>query len=166
MLAKVGLFPPFFGPGSRLGAKAGLLDHRRVVLVVANFVDLSAIASVGSATSLVHLPARLRRRVQDAGEHGRQRRDDRPARSLVTAVVLVAFAVDTVRNAPETFIAIDRDRRCSRSSSTPSGGRADPAGRPARQPRRRPRRRAHDPAARTNSERRRTGNREVTTTIR
>jgi amino acid transporter len=53
MLAKVGLFPSFFGPGSRLGVKAGLLITGGVVLVVANFVDLSAIASVGSATALV-----------------------------------------------------------------------------------------------------------------
>ena len=47
-----GQFPPFFGPGSRLGAKSGLLITAAVVLVVANTVDLSAIASVGSACSL------------------------------------------------------------------------------------------------------------------
>src|SRR6185503_132913 len=52
MLSGVGQFPPFFGPGSRLGAKSGVLISAAVVLVVANTVDLSAIASVGSACSL------------------------------------------------------------------------------------------------------------------
>ena len=50
MLAKVGLFPSFFGAGSRLGTKAGLVITGGVRPRVANFVDLSAIASVGSAT--------------------------------------------------------------------------------------------------------------------
>ena len=53
MLAEVGQFPPFFGRGSRLGSKAGLLITAALVLVVSNLVDLSAIASVGSACSLV-----------------------------------------------------------------------------------------------------------------
>src|SRR6186713_676713 len=52
MLSGVGQFPPFFGPASRLGAKSGVLISAAVVLVVANTVDLSAIASVGSACSL------------------------------------------------------------------------------------------------------------------
>jgi len=52
MLAEVGQFPPFFGRGSRLGSHAGLLITAAIVLVVSNLVDLSAIASVGSACSL------------------------------------------------------------------------------------------------------------------
>ena len=52
MLAEVGQFPPFFGRGSPLGSHAGLLITSALVLVVANLVDLSAIASVGSACSL------------------------------------------------------------------------------------------------------------------
>ncbi len=105
MLAQVGLFPSFFGPRSRLGAKAGLLVTGGVVLVVANFVDLSAIASVGSATALVlfliicaaayKLRANTGSSVLMIG-----------LAALVTAVVLVAFAVDTLRNAPETFTAM------------------------------------------------------------
>ena len=105
MLAQVGLFPSFFGPASRLGAKAGLLVTGGVVLVVANFVDLSAIASVGSATALVlfliicaaayKLRANTGSSVVMIG-----------LAALVTAVVLVAFAVDTLRNAPETFTAM------------------------------------------------------------
>jgi hypothetical protein len=53
MLSEVGQFPPFFGSGSRLGAKSGVLISAAVVLVVSNVVDLSAIASVGSACSLM-----------------------------------------------------------------------------------------------------------------
>ena len=53
MLAEVGQFPPFFGRGSPLGSKAGLLITAAIVLVVSNLVDLSAIASVGSACSLL-----------------------------------------------------------------------------------------------------------------
>ena len=53
MLAKQGLFPSFFGPESRLGTRAGLFITAALVLVVANLVDLSAIASVGSAVALV-----------------------------------------------------------------------------------------------------------------
>ena len=52
MLAKVGQFPSFFGRGSPLGSHAGLLITSGLVLAVANIVDLSAIASVGSACSL------------------------------------------------------------------------------------------------------------------
>jgi hypothetical protein len=75
------------------------------VLVVSNLVDLSAIASVGSACSLVIFLLvgmagyRLR---SSTGAHG----------SIVlvgmsaTVVVLAFFAVDTLRNAPETFVAI------------------------------------------------------------
>ncbi len=100
------LFPPFFGAeGSRFGAKSGLLITGGIVLVVANLVDLSAIASVGSATALV-----LFLFVGVAGYRRRADTGSNPAIILlalaVTAVVLGFFAVDTLRNAPETFAAI------------------------------------------------------------
>ena len=85
MLSDVGQFPPFFGPTSRLGTKSGVLISAAVVLVVANTVDLSAIASVGSACSLAIFVL---------------------VGVAVTLVVLAFFAVDTVRNAPQTFTAI------------------------------------------------------------
>jgi amino acid transporter len=105
MLAEVGQFPGFFGRTSPLGPRAGLLITAAIVLVVSNLVDLSAIASVGSACSLlifllVGLSAfRLRGEIGAKG-------------SIVlvgmaaTMIVLVFFAVDTLRNAPETFTAI------------------------------------------------------------
>ena len=96
---------PFFGPGSRLGPHSGLLITSAIVLVVSNLVDLSAIASVGSACSLVIFLL--------VGVAGYRRRADTGSQAVivlaaiaVTAIVLAFFAVDTVRNAPETFVAI------------------------------------------------------------
>jgi amino acid transporter len=105
MLAQVGQFPPFFGRGSRLGAHAGLLITAAIVLAVSNLVDLSALASVGSACSLLIFLL--------VGIAGYRRRADTGSQAVivlaaiaVTAIVLAFFAVDTWRNAPETFAAI------------------------------------------------------------
>ncbi len=105
MLAQAGQFPPFFGRGSRLGPHAGLLITAGIVLVVSNLVNLSAIASVGSACSLIIFLL--------VGIAGYRRRADTGSIGAIvltaiaaTAVVLVFFAVDTIRNAPETFTAI------------------------------------------------------------
>ncbi|MGH2990410.1 MAG: APC family permease [Gaiellaceae bacterium] len=105
MLADVGQFPPVFGRGSRLGPNAGMLITAAIVLVVSNLVNLSAIASVGSACSLVIFLL--------VGAAGFRRRSGTGARGSIvllgaaaTAIVLVFFAVDTVRNSPETFTAI------------------------------------------------------------
>ena len=105
MLSDVGQFPPFFGRGSRLGAKSGVLISAAVVLVVSNTVDLSAIASVGSACSLMIFVL-----VGIAGFRLRPETGASAAIILVgvavTLVVLAFFVVDTFRNAPETFAAI------------------------------------------------------------
>jgi amino acid transporter len=109
MLAKERLFPARFGVsprlGPRLGPKSGLLVTAILVLVVANLVDLSAIASVGSAVALMIFLL--------VGVGGYRRRAETGSNPLivllaiaVTGIVLVFFAVDTARNAPETFIAI------------------------------------------------------------
>ena len=105
MLAGAGQFPTFFGRGSRLGPHAGLLITAGLVLVVANTVDLSAIASVGSACSLMIFLL--------VGATGYRLRSETGAIGAIvllgiaaTAIVLVFFAVDTIRNAPETFAAI------------------------------------------------------------
>ena len=105
MLAAQGQFPPFFGRGSRLGPHAGMLITAVLVLVVSNVVDLSAIASVGSACSLMIFlligMAALRLRAEIGASA--------PivlVALAATAVVLVFFAIDTLRNAPETFAAI------------------------------------------------------------
>jgi amino acid transporter len=105
MLASVGQFPTFFGRTSPLGPKAGMLITAAIVLVVSNLVNLSAIASVGSACSLLVFLL--------VGVTAYRLRTEIGARVEVvlvalaaTAVVLVFFAIDTLRNAPETFAAI------------------------------------------------------------
>ncbi len=105
MLAGVGQFPTFFGEGSPLGPRAGLFITAAIVLVVSNLVDLSAIASVGSACSLVVFLL-----VAIAGYRLRAETGARGVIVLVgaamTVVVLAFFSIDTLRNSPETFVAI------------------------------------------------------------
>lgn len=104
-LAKTGLFPKSFGETSRLGRHAGLLITAGLVLIVANVVDLSAIASVGSAVSLMVFLL-----VGIAGWRRRADTHSNPIIILITiaviAIVLGFFAVDTIQTAPETFTAI------------------------------------------------------------
>jgi amino acid transporter len=105
MLAGEGIFPAFFGPGSRLGRNAGLLVTTALVLVVANLVDLSSIASVGSAVALMIFVL--------VGVAGYRRRADTGSNTLivlasiaVTSIVLLFFAVDTIQNDIGSFIAV------------------------------------------------------------
>jgi amino acid transporter len=104
-LADLGQFPPILGRESRLGPHGGVLVTAALVLVVSNLVDLSAIASVGSAISLVIFLL--------VGIAALRTRDETGASVPIvlcaiglTAVVLVFFALDTLRNSPETFTAI------------------------------------------------------------
>jgi amino acid transporter len=104
-LAKTGLFPEIFGETSRLGRHAGLLITTGLVLIVANLVDLSAIASVGSAVSLMVFLL--------VGIAGWRRRADTNSNPVIVAlaigvigIVLGFFAVDTIQTAPWTFVAI------------------------------------------------------------
>jgi amino acid transporter len=105
MLAGVGQFPPFFGPGTRLGPHGGVLISAAIVVVVSNLVDLSAIASVGSACSLMVFVL-----VGVAGYRLRSQTGAVGAVILVgvlaTLLVLAFFAVDTFNDAPQTFTAI------------------------------------------------------------
>ncbi|HEY1316556.1 MAG TPA: APC family permease [Gaiella sp.] len=105
LLAEVGQFPTFFGRRSPLGPHAGMLITAGIVLVVSNLVDISAIASVGSACSLVVFLL--------VGVAGYRLRNETGAKAAIvllgaaaTIVVLAFFAVDTLRNAPETFSAM------------------------------------------------------------
>ena len=104
-LAGVGQFPQLFGSESRLGKHAGLMITAGLVFVVANLVDLSAIASVGSAIALAVFVL--------VGMAGWRRRADTGANPVialaaiaVSAIVFVFFMVDTLRNDPATFVAI------------------------------------------------------------
>ena len=75
------------------------------MLIVANLVDLSAIASVGSAVALMIFLL--------VGVAGYRRRAETKSKTaivvlalVVTAIVLGFFAVDTLQTAPETFTSI------------------------------------------------------------
>ena len=104
-LADEQLFPAWLGTKSGLGRHAGLLITAAAVLVVANTVDLSAIASIGSAVALMIFLL-----VGVAGWRCRKDTRSNPAIIVlalaVTATVLAFFALDTLENAPETFVAI------------------------------------------------------------
>jgi L-asparagine transporter-like permease len=104
-LSELTQFPPIFGTPARFRGTRGVTITVALVLIISNTIDLSAIASVGSAVSLIvflvvgYAGLRLRR------ETGSQ------AWLIVltmtaTAVVLVLFAIDTARNAPQTFTAM------------------------------------------------------------
>jgi amino acid transporter len=105
MVAAIGQFPPIMGRESRLGPHGGLLITAALVLVFANGLDLSAIASVGSACSLTVFVL--------LGVAGLRLRAETGAQTwlilagiLVSVLVLVFFAIDTVQNSPETFAGI------------------------------------------------------------
>jgi amino acid transporter len=103
-LSEMGQFPPFFGRSSRVGRHGGLVVTGGLVLIVANLVDLSAIASVGSACSLLVFLL--------VGVAGYRRRSETGAYGalvllgIAATVIVLAFFAVTLRNAPETFTAI------------------------------------------------------------
>jgi amino acid transporter len=104
-LARVGEFPPVFGERAWVGGTRGLTISAALVLLLANLVDLTAIASLGSAVALgifliVSLAAlRLRRET-------RSRTWVIALAIAATAFVLVVFGVQTLRDAPQTFVAM------------------------------------------------------------
>ena len=104
-LAELRVFPAFLGAASRLGRHGGLLVTTGLALAIANLSELGAIASVGSAVSLVVFLL--------IGIAGWRRRHDTGSNLVIVllaivmiAVVLGFFVADTIRNAPETFAAI------------------------------------------------------------
>jgi amino acid transporter len=104
-LAEAGQFPPVFGQLARVGGTRGLVISVILVLLLANLADLTAIASLGSVVALgiflITSLAALRLR-RETGSN-----------ALVilvgiaaTALVLVIFGVQTLRNEPQTFVAM------------------------------------------------------------
>ena len=104
-LAESGMFPPVFGQLSRVGGTRGLVISVIAVLLLANFVDLSSIASLGSAVALaifmITSIAAFRLRAETES-----RTSVLVAAILLTVVVLLVFAVQTLRTEPLTFVAI------------------------------------------------------------
>jgi amino acid transporter len=104
-LAEAGEFPAVFGQRARVGGTRGLLISVALVLLLANLVDLTAIASLGSVVALVIFLitslAALRLRRETASQ---------PWVIVLgiaaTVLVLTVFAVQTLRDSPETFAAM------------------------------------------------------------
>jgi amino acid transporter len=104
-LAEAGQFPPVFGQLARVGGTRGLVISVVLVLLLANLVDLTAIASLGSAVALgIFLVTSL------AAYRLRHETRSRGWVILVgiaaTVAVLTVFAVQTLREAPQTFTAM------------------------------------------------------------
>jgi amino acid transporter len=104
-LSELTQFPPVFGQPGYFRGRRGVTITVVLVLILANAFDLSAIASLGSAVSLVVFLV--------VGVAGLRLRSESGSKArvivitmLATAVVLVLFAIDTARNAPETFAAM------------------------------------------------------------
>jgi amino acid transporter len=104
-LSQLTQFPPIFGQPGRFRGTRGVTVTVVLVLILANVFDLSAIASLGSAVSLLVFLV--------VGYAGLRLRHETGANAtivgvaiLATGVVLVLFAVDTARNAPQTFTAM------------------------------------------------------------
>jgi amino acid transporter len=104
-LAETRQFPSFFGGefGS-LGGRGSVISVA-VVLVLANFFDISTIASVGSAIALVIFGL--------VGVAAVKLRHEIGANPVIVGtgvlgalVVLVLFCVDTARNEPRTFVSM------------------------------------------------------------
>jgi amino acid transporter len=104
-LSELTQFPPIFGQPGRFRGTRGVTITVLLVLILANVFDLSAIASLGSAVALIVFLVVGLAGLRLRGETGASAAIVGVA-MLATGVVLVLFAIDTARNAPETFVAM------------------------------------------------------------
>ncbi|RZL75463.1 MAG: APC family permease [Rhodococcus sp. (in: high G+C Gram-positive bacteria)] len=104
-LAESGTFPPVFGQRARVGGTRGLVISVVLVLLLANLVDLTAIASLGSVVALVIFLVTSIAAYRLRSETG-SRASILLAGITLTVVVLAVFAVQTLQTAPETFTAM------------------------------------------------------------
>ena len=104
-LAESGTFPPVFGQLARVGGTRGLVISVLTVLGLVYFVNLSAIASLGSAVALAIFLITSIAAYRLRAETG-SRASVLITGILLTVVVLLVFAVQTLRTEPITFIAM------------------------------------------------------------
>lgn len=104
-LAEAGSFPPVFAKPGKVGSTKGLTISVLAVLLLATLADLSAIASLGSVVALVIFLivaiAGLRLRAETASQAWIIW-----TAIVATTVVLVAFMASTLREEPQTFVAM------------------------------------------------------------
>ena len=104
-LAEAGLFPPVFGQRALVGGTRGLTISALLVLLLANLVDLTAIASLGSVVALgifliVSVVAMKLRHETDSNAVVIG------LAILATAAVILVFGVQTLVSEPATFVAM------------------------------------------------------------
>jgi amino acid transporter len=104
-LAEAGQFPPVFGQRARVGGTRGLVISCVLVILLANLVDLTAIASVGSVVALGIFLATSIAALRLHKETGSQAWLILVA-IVATALVMVVFGVQTLRTSPQTFVAM------------------------------------------------------------
>lgn len=104
-LAESGSFPPVFGRRAIVGGTGGLAISVVVILLLANLVDLTAIASLGSVVALTIFLVTSIAAYRLRAETG-SRTSIVVAAIVVTIVVLAVFAVQTLRTEPTTFVAM------------------------------------------------------------
>jgi amino acid transporter len=104
-LAESGMFPPVFGSRAYVGGTRGLTISVLLVLLLANLVDLTAIASLGSVVALAIFLVTSIAAYRLRAETG-SRAWVLIAGIALTALVLLVFAVQTLETAPETFTAM------------------------------------------------------------
>ena len=105
LLTKRGQFPTIFGRHLERGWSVALLMTAALVLVFASAFDLTAIASLGSAVGLaVFMMVTIGhyRRKEDTGAKG----SILILAGLTTLVTLVLFAIHTLDEEPQTFVAM------------------------------------------------------------
>lgn len=104
-LAESGMFPPVFGQRAHVGGTRGLTVSVLLVLLLANLVDLTAIASLGSVVALsiflVVSTAAFKLRAETGS-----RTWALVAAIGLTLLVIVVFVVETLRTEPLTFVAM------------------------------------------------------------
>ena len=104
-LAESGMFPPVFGQLARVGGTRGLVISVLAVLRLVYFVDLTAIASLGSAVALAIFLITSIAAYRLRAETG-SRAQCWSLASCSQSWCSLVFGVQTLRTEPVTFVAI------------------------------------------------------------
>jgi amino acid transporter len=106
-MAKEGSLPPVFGlkRRRRKGGTQGLVISALVIMLLAVFFDITAIASIGSAVALIIYVLVTVAHLRMAGETGASRAVLALA-LLATSLAIVIFGWFTIQTAPQTFVVL------------------------------------------------------------
>lgn len=104
-LSESGMFPPVFGRLGPFGGTRGLAISVILILLLAVFVDLTAIASLGSVVALFIFLATSVAALRLRAETG-SKTWVVVAAIATTVLVLLVFTVQTLQTSPGTFVAM------------------------------------------------------------